>query len=502
MQVKELKNEGLSYELEVKVGKDELEKQTDDRLKEYAKTLKVPGFRPGKVPLNVVKQRYGRSVMGEVLEKTVNDTSLKAMEEKGLKPATQPKIEVKDYDEGKDLVYTMAVEVIPKIDIMDLKTIKLEKPVCEPTDEAVQEALDNIAQHNRATQPVETKRATKEGDVVKMDFHGRTADDNVAHEGMHAHGHQLELGSGQFIPGFEEQLIGKKAGDDVEVTVDFPKEYHASELAGRQAIFDVKIHEILEYTDSKLDDEFAKKLGLDSLDALKDAIKTQIQSEYDNLSKMKLKRALLDILDTEHDSEVPAGMKEMELGNIKQQISIENPEQVKDGELKLSDEEAEELEAIAERRVKLGILLSEIGSTNNIQVSDQEIQRAVIQEAQKYPGQEAQVFEYYKSNRNALDALRAPVFEDKVIDFITDLADVKEKKVSLEELTKEDEESYLSQKSDSKKKSSSKKSSSGSTAKKSSSKKSTTTKKTTAKKGSSSAAKSSTAKKKTAESSK
>lgn len=446
MQVKELKQDGLSYELEVILEAKEIDQQIDARLQEVAKTVKIPGFRPGKVPLPLLKQRYGQAVLGEVLEKAVNDSSAKALEDKKLRPALQPKIEVKEFDQGKDLKYTLAVEVLPEFKVMDFKGMTLEKPVVKADKKAVDDALDRIAKQNKETRPIEGKRAAKEGDTLVIDFHGRTKKDNKEHQGMHAHGHRLELGSNQFIAGFEDQLVGKKAGDKVAVEVTFPDPYYSDELAGQDAIFDVEIHEIHESVESKPDDEFAKKLGFDDLKALREAIENQIQSEYDQVSRMKLKRSLLDMLDDGHDFAIPSGMLDLEYESIKQQVRLERQDEVKDGKLNLSDEEEEELRAIAERRVRLGLILSEVGRDNNIQVADQELQRAVIMEAQRYPGQEAEVFDYYSKNRQALEALRAPVFEDKVVDFILQLADVKDKPVSLEELTADDEESYLDQK--------------------------------------------------------
>lgn len=457
MQVKELKNDGLNYELEVVVPSSDIDKHVETKLREYSRTVKIPGFRPGKVPLSLMKQRYGRSVLGEVLEVAVNDATAKVIKDKNLRPALQPKIEVKEFDEGKDLTYTMEVEVLPEFKVMDLKSIKLTKQVAEPADEAIEETLKMVASQNRETVTVE--RAAKNGDMVSIDFHGRTADDNKEHEGMHAHGHTLELGSGQFIAGFEEQLVGKKAGDKVEVNVTFPKEYHADELAGREAIFDVDINEVREGKAAEINDDLAKKLGLDDVNAMKDAIKTQLQGQYDNMSKMKLKRALLDMLDESHDFEIPAGMLDMEFGNIKQQLAMERQQDLKDGELQLSDEEQEEMKAIAGRRVRLGMVLAEIGRENNIKVSDHELQKAVIEEAQRYPGQEAQIFEYYSKNEQAREALRAPVFEDKVVDFIAELADITEKTVSAEELNKADDESYTPKKAETKKKPAAKKSS-------------------------------------------
>ena len=434
MQVKEVKNEGLSYELEVTVKAQDIDKKIDAQLQHYGKTVKLPGFRPGHVPLAILKQRYGRAVLGEVLEKAVNDSSQKALTEKGLRPALQPKIEVKEFDEGKDLVYSMAVEVMPEFEVMDLKTLKLEKPVTKIEKKALDEALERIASQQKDSEIVE--RAAKKGDILVMDYHGKTKDDGVEHPGMHAHGHHLELGSGQFIEGFEDQLIGKKAGDKVEVSVTFPDPYHSAELAGREALFDVDVQEVRATKPAKIDDEFAKKLGLDDVAALQKIVEEQMQTEYNQVSRMRLKRALLDILDDEHDFEVPAGMLDLEFSSIRQQIAMERQDQLnKDGALELEKDEEEELQAIAGRRVRLGMILSEVGRKNNIRVMDQELQQAVINEARRYPGQEAQVFEYYKNTPAAIEAMRAPVFEDKVVDFIIEMADVTEKIVTFEELT-------------------------------------------------------------------
>ncbi len=448
MQVTELKKETLNVQYEVKVTAQDIDKEVDAKVEEVSKTIKKPGFRPGKVPVAMVKKQYGKALLGEVLEKVVNDTTAKIIEEKGLRPALQPKIEVKEFDEGKDLVYTMAVDLLPEFKVVDLKSLKLEKPVAKVEKKSVDEALERIASSNRETEVVAEARATKKGDILVIDFHGRTAKDNKPHPGMHAHDAQLELGSGQFIPGFEDQLVGKKAGDKVEVKVTFPEQYHAAELAGQDAIFDTEIKEIRQAKPVEINDEFAQKLGLDNEKALRDIIEKQMQSEYDGFSRQKVKRALLDSLDDSHDFEIPAGMKDLEYQNILMQVKMERQADLQDGELKLSAEEEEELQAIAERRVRLGLVLSEVGRTNNVKITDQELQRAVIMEAQRYPGQEAQVFEYYRKNRQALDALRAPVFEDKVVDFILELATVSEAPVSIEELTKEEDEdeSYLEKK--------------------------------------------------------
>ncbi|MCB1530233.1 MAG: trigger factor [Rhodospirillales bacterium] len=439
MQVKEIKSEGLSHELEVTVPANEIEKHMEARLKEVGKTVRLPGFRPGKAPMTILKKRYGRAVMGEVLEKAVNESSARALKDKDIKPAMQPKIEVKEFDEGKDLTFKIEVDTLPEFKVMDLKGLKLEKPVAKVDKKAVDESLQRIADQNPSSKPIEGNRATKKGDILVIDFHGRTRDDGVEHEGMHAHGHKLELGSGQFIPGFEDQLIGKKAGETVEVNVTFPKEYGAKELAGRDAVFDVKIEEIHEKAKGEINDDFAKSLGLEDEKALRAAVEEQMGREYASLSRMKLKRALLDVLDEKHVFDLPKGMLEAEYELILKQIESER-QMSEDEDKSVSDEEKAELREIAARRVRLGLVLSDVGNKNKITVTDQELQQAVIAEARKYPGQEKIVFEYYQKNPQMLESLRAPLFEDKVVDHVFSLADITEKEVSVEELTAEEDE--------------------------------------------------------------
>lgn len=436
MQVKEIKSEGLNQEFEITIPANDIDKRVDEKLIEAGKTINMPGFRKGKVPLKMLKQRFGKSVLGEVLESTVNETTSKLMEERKIRPALQPKIEVKEFDEGKDLVYSMAVEALPEFDVMDLKTIKIEKPVCEVEDKAVNEALEKIADQTKVSEAIKSKRATKEGDFVLIDFDGKKKD-GTSYPGMASENFELELGSGQFIPGFEEQLIGKKAGDELDVDVTFPENYGMKDLAGEAAVFSVKIHEIREAKKAEINDELAKKANFEDLDAMKKAIQESIERDYGQLSKLRVKKALLDVLDENHDFPLPEGMVEMEHEGIIRQVEQENSMNP-DGASELTDEDKEELKDIAARRVRLGLILSDIGTENKIQISNQELQAAVISEAQKYPGQEAQVFEYYQKNPQVLDSLRAPLFEEKVVDFILELADVKEKKVDVDALTADD----------------------------------------------------------------
>lgn len=444
MQVKELKTEGLSCELEVTVPARDIDTHRDRKLIEAGKTLKHPGFRPGKAPLAILRQRYGKAILGEVLETLVNESTGKVIEQRKLRPALQPKIEVKSFDEGKDLVYTVAIESLPEFKVMELKTISLEKPVSTVDDKAVDEALDRIAKGNRETETVTEKRAAKKGDIVVIDFRGKSG--GKEYPGMHGQGHHLELGSNQFIAGFEDQLIGKKAGDSVTVTVTFPDPYHMDELSGKEGVFAVDIKEIRVARPAKIDDEFAKKCGMENLQALRDTARKQLQNEYDNVSRLKLKRTLLDALDEGHDFPVPQGMLDLEYDSILRQIEMEREAEAGKGKAKIDEDEKEELKAIAGRRVRLGLILAEIGRGANIKISDQEMQRAVVNEARKYPGREAEVFELFRKNRQALESLRAPLFEDKTVDYILELADVTTSPVPAEDLMKEDEESYTERK--------------------------------------------------------
>lgn len=470
MQVKVLKSEGLNHEIEVTIGAAEIDKKVDEKLQEVGQGIKLPGFRPGKVPLPLLKKRYGKSVLGEVLESAVNDGTAKALEDNGLRAAVRPDVKVKEFDEGKDLVYTVAVEVLPKIEVMDIKTLEIEKPVAKVEPKSVDEALERIASRNRDTVPVTEPRDTKNGDYVVIDFKGRTAD-GTEYPGMEGKGHKLELGGGQFIPGFEEQLIGKKTGDKVEVKVTFPDPYQMEALAGADAIFDVEITELHEPVDAKIDDEFAKKLGMESLEALRKVIEEQIQREYDGLTRLKVKRALLDALDERHRFDIPQGMHDLEFKSIMRQVEMEqghdhahdDPNHVHgpdcDHGPEITEEDKAELKDIAARRVRLGLVLSEIGRANNITVSDPEVTQAVIQEAQRYPGQERQVFDFFRKNRQALESLKAPVFEEKVVNFILELAKVTEVVVTPEDLAAEEDDEILPSKKEKKGKGSSSKSS-------------------------------------------
>jgi trigger factor len=444
MQVTETKNEGLLHELTITVPAAEIETFVNNRLNKLKKTAKLPGFRPGKVPVSLLRKQYGPSIMGEVLERTVNETSQKAMEERKLRPVIQPKIEIKEFKDGSNLEYTMALEVMPEIKPMDFSKIKLERMVVKADEEEINKALERLASAHKTSEPVTDLRKSKSGDITIIDFVGRV--DGQEFPGGKAEDYSLELGTGSFIPGFEDQLIGAKVGDHVEVKVSFPKEYGAEELAGKDAVFDVDIKELRETTPGVIDDELAKKIGLDDLETLKTNIRAEHENEFKNMARQRMKRLLLDELEENHEFEIPQTLADNEFEGIwtqfeehrnqaKEQGSDEDP-----SEGKSDDELKEDFRGIAERRVRLGLLLAEIGRLNNIDISQEDLSRAMMSEAQRYQGEEQKVMEYFRNNPEAQQQLKAPLLEDKVVDFIFELAKVTEKTVSIDDLTKEPEE--------------------------------------------------------------
>lgn len=459
MQVEETKNEGLSREYSVTLTADEIGARIDARLTEVGGTVRIPGFRPGKAPIAVLRQRYGKSVMGEVLEKAVTETSQEVLDERDLRPAVQPKIEISSFDEGKDLVYTINVDLMPEITPMDFSKLELTRLKAKASDAEVDDALGRLAKDFRNSEPLKKARAAKSGDLVVIDFVGKI--DGVAFDGGSAEGHRLELGSGTFIPGFEDQLIGAKKGDEVEVKVAFPENYGAENLAGKDAVFEVKVNDIEEYVDTVIDDTFATNMGLESLDQLKGHLRDRIEADYANVARGRLKRELLDQLHEGHDFEVPTGMVESEFEQIWTQYERAKAagETDPEDEGKSEDDIKEEYRSIAKRRVMLGMLLSEVGRVNEISVGQDEVNRAIVQEAQKYPGQEQQVLQFYQNNPQANASLRAPLMEDKVIDFILEMAQVEDKEVSVEDLMKDPDEDEGSTGKSAAKKSSAKKAS-------------------------------------------
>ena len=438
MKVSVLKSEGLTKEIEITIPASDISRTMDRELVEYGKRVKVDGFRKGKIPMQVLKSKYGKMILGEVLDKSIQEATTKVIQEQDIRPALQPKIELKDgetFDEGKDLTYIMKVDVLPTFAIMDLSKVAVEKPVAKVDDKAVTDTLERIAKSNRSFTKVEEERGLKKGDVAVVDFHGALKD-GTSLPGMSGHDMNVEIGSGQLIPGFEDQLVGQKLGAHAHVDVTFPEDYGVKELAGKPAMFHVDIKEIREPGETKIDEDLAKKLRFESLDKLKETITKEISEDYDQFTKMKLKRALLDVLDENHEFDLPQGMIDLEFEQITQQMEREKEQQGG----KLTDEERENLKAIAERRVRLGLVLAEIGRENKIDVSRDELYKAIHAEARKYPGQETQVLEFYSKNPKVIESFRAPLYEEKVIEFILGKAKVDEKVVSLEDLMKDDDD--------------------------------------------------------------
>jgi len=440
MQVTELTSEGLKREFKVVISSNDIQSKVDLRLEELGRTTKLPGFRPGKVPMPVLRKRFGTSVMGEVLERAVSDSSYQAMGERGLRPAIQPKIEITSFAEGKDLEYKMAVELLPEIKPVDFKSIALERLKADLPDAEITKAIERLAAASQQTEKVTEDRKTQKGDVLVIDFVGKVGGKEFA--GGAAKGHRLELGSNQFIAGFEDQLIGHKVGTTTDLNVTFPKEYGNDELAGKDAVFTVTIQEIHQKLPVTVDEELAKKMGFDDLAALRKAVSEQMGKEYQRVARSRLKRQLLDKLADGHDFAVPQGMVDIEFDQIWKGIEESRKRGDNDPSIqgKSDDDLKTEFRGIAERRVRLGLLLSEVGRMNNIQVSQDEVNRALIEEARRYPGQEKKVIEYFRSSPEALAQLRAPLFEDKVVDFIAEMASVTEKPVTPEELMKEPED--------------------------------------------------------------
>jgi len=475
MQIKTIKEEALEKQYSVTMTAEEIDQRVDDRLKEIGETVNIPGFRPGKVPMTVLKSRYEQSIMGEVLERAVNDSTMQAINENDIKPAMQPKIEVKSFETGKGLEYTMTIEILPEIKLMDLKKIELERKTAEPEKKTIDEALERVTSNQKEFEDVKEKRAAKTGDALVIDFDGSV--DGKSLPGMKGEGYTLELGSNSFVDTFEEQLVGCKAGDHKTVTVTFPENYGNEELSGKEAVFEVDVHGLKKAVKPKMDDELAKKMGFESMSALTDAISEQIQADYNQMTRLHVKRQLLDALDVAHKFDVPPGMLESEYENILHQLAHQDGShhhgEECNHEADLSESEKKEYRQISERRVKLGLVLAEIGRENKIDVSQAELQQAVIGEARRYPGQEKEVFEYYQNTPQALESLRAPIYEEKTVDFILEICSVIDTKVKFDELVKLAEEAEQPLKKDSSKKAASKKK--ASTKKKPAAKKKTST---------------------------
>jgi trigger factor len=502
MQVTETSAEGLKREFRVVVPAGELEEKVTSRLGEIGRTIQLRGFRPGKVPMQILRQRFGNSVLGEVLESTLQGTSADAIREHNLRPALPPKVDIVSFSEGTDLEYKMSLEVLPDIPDPSFADLGIERLVVEVPDEDVDRAVERIAEQQRKTEVAE--RPAETGDIIVVDIEGRSGEQEIP--GASGKERQIVLGSAGFIPGFEDQLIGAGAGEHRTVRVTFPEDYGVPDFAGKDAVFEVDVKEVRQHLPLVIDDELGKAVGLESLAELRQEVRQQMQRDYEGASRLRLKRSLLDKLAQSYDFAVPPGMVELEFENIwrqheaeKERVSqsgaaaavaasaagaegaLETPtdepaaegvgaaaaptetpteepaaagakpeaaesdaDAVQAGDRQAGDQQAgtkedeEALKAdyrrIAERRVRLGLLLAEVGRRNNIGVTQDELNQAITREARRHPGYERQVLDFYRQNPEAVTNLRAPIFEDKVIDFIVELAKVEERKISPQDL--------------------------------------------------------------------
>src|SRR5271169_2259369 len=475
MQVTETSADGLKREFRIVVPAGELEDKVVSRLDELGRTIRLPGFRPGKVPMQILRRRYGPSVLGDVVESTVQGSSEDTIREHNLRPALPPKVDIVSFSEGADLEYKMLVEILPEIPEPNFADLGIERLIVEVPEESVDAAIARIAEQQRKSEPVE--RPAQSGDIIVVDVEGRVGDREIP--GASGKDRQIMLGSGSFIPGFEEQLIGAAGNEHRTVRVTFPEDYGAAELAGKEAEFAVDVKEVRERAPVAIDDELGKAVGLESLAELRLEVQQQMERDYAMASRLRLKRALLDKLAERYDFAVPPGMVELEFNNIWAQHQAEQERQggrdgdagaeaapvsggaateaaeapaaaapSSEGEPAAGVEAAEaeivadsgeeslknEYNKIAERRVRLGLLLAEVGRSNNITVTQEEINQAITREVRRHPGYERQALEFYRQNPEAVANLRAPIFEDKVVDFIVELAKVDERRVTPQEL--------------------------------------------------------------------
>ncbi len=443
MQVDETLSEGLKRALTVTIPASELDARLSDRLTELKARARIKGFRPGKVPVTHLRRVYGKAAMAEIVEAMVGETTQQALSNRGERAATHPKVamtedeaEAMEVLEGRaDLTFTLEYEVLPDYELGDFKGVKVERPVAEVSDEEVEERLKQLAESARAYEPVE--RAAAAGDRVTFDYVGKT--DGEAFESNTT---AIVIGSSEFIPGFEDKLLGVEAGTERTIEVTFPDEYPAEHLAGKPAMFEVSVKEVAVPGELVLDDEFAKRLGLESVEALRDTIRKQAEAELGQATRQRVKRQVLDRLDEMHSFPLPENLVEQEFENIWKQVmhDVESHGKTFESQGTSEEEARQDYRRIAERRVRLGLVLARIGETAEITVSEEELQRALFEQARRFRGQEQQVLQYYKNNPDALQALRAPIYEEKAIDYVLEFADVVDRPVSKEELLAMDEE--------------------------------------------------------------
>ena len=434
MNVKEGKSKGLNKKYTVTIAAADFAAAVDKKLDSVAKNVKLPGFRAGKAPKSMIEQKYRPSVLGEVLDDMIRDATNKVIDDNKLRPAVTPDIKIEKFEDGKDIEFTIETEVLPEITLGDFSKISLKKYVAKVPAEEIEKAVKYMADSRRETVKIEEDRPAKKGDVAVIDFIGSI--DGKEFNGGKGNAYPLELGSNSFISGYEDQLIGHKAGETVDVITTFPENYHAKDLAGKQAKFVTTIKELREYKTAEINDELAKSAGAKDLADLKKKIEERILSDYDSTARIKLKRDLLDALDKEYNFEIPQKLIDAEYEAIEKQYKHAKEHGHLDEDEKNRDEKdvLAEYKEIALRRVKLGLLLSEIGTNAKISLSADDINKAIMNEAKRYPGQEQMVVDYYLKNKEAIEALRAPAYEEKIVDHILSLAKVTDTEVSVEEL--------------------------------------------------------------------
>lgn len=438
--VTEGSKQGLKREFVVKGPKNDLEERELAKLKEMSESAKISGFRPGKVPLVIVKQRFGAAAWSEALQQYVDDAVKQVLAERNMRPAMQPKIQMVSAEQGQDIEFKLSLEILPDIAIQDFTAIAIERVSADVEEKDVEEAVMRIAKTMLKATPVTDGRAAREGDTVVIDFDGTV--DGVAKPGMKGENHSLELGSHSFIDTFEDQLVGAKAGDKKDVKVTFPDPYHSEELAGKDAVFAVEVKEIREPRKIEINDATAKEIGFPSLEKMRDRVKGDLARHYASVTRAIIKKQLMDKLAEMYHFDVPESMMSREFGAIWNQIQVmkERQELPPEDAAKNDDELQQEYKGIANRRIRLGLVLAEVARLNKIDVHEKELRNALVAEVQRYPGREKAVFDYYTQNEGAIEQLRAPILEEKVVDHILKQIKVTEKKVSSEELLKLPEE--------------------------------------------------------------
>ncbi len=461
MKVTELDSKGLKKNFKITVDADAINAKTENELKEVGKTAKIAGFRPGQVPIKVLKQRYGKAVQADVIKQVINGSINDLVVQNKFRPTLTPQVNIEEYNEGGELSFSVALELFPELPELKFDDVKLERKTFEISESDISEAAKRIAERSPqfADLPKDAKAAN--GNIVKIDFKGTL--DGVAFDGGTAEDFDLELGSNQFIDGFEKQLIGAKTGDTRVVKVTFPAKYPAANLAGKDVEFEVKIKAVQEAKTPEINEEFATARGFSDLSAFNEAVRAQLVKEYDQIVRNQLKKQLFDILEEKYDFELPETMVEMEFKTIWERVK----QSKEDGDEMLAGKSEKELEEeykkVARRRVTLGILLAEIGTRNKLQISREEISRAVMQQASQYPGQERQIFEFYQKNPNRLEDLRGPILEEKAVDFILGSVKFNDVKTAIADLVDVGDEDENSEKAESSAKSGKKSASSSKT---------------------------------------